>query len=441
MKSFLPSLFLLLILTSLNAQNSVLQSGPMLGYSDFREVLIWVQTKEAANVQIEYWVPKGKKQKTEIIRTSKEKEYIAKLFPINLEYGATYQYEVYLNDQKLKFDYPLEFHVQDLWQWRNDPPEINFAIGSCTYISEEKDDRPGKPYGSAYQIFETIANQDPDFMIWLGDNTYLREPDFFSRRGIMHRYKHSRSLKEMQALLASVHHYAIWDDHDYGPNNSDKSYVYKDDAFEAFELYWGNPNINVTKTGGITGWFQWADVQFFLMDNRYHRSPNDQIGPDKGLLGDAQIEWLINALQSNRAPFKFVCIGGQTIHSQPIFENYAVYEEERNKLLARIAEEKIEGVIFLSGDRHHSEISKMDRADAYPLFDITCSPLTSGTHKQRDEGNIHLVPGTSFYEKNYGMLNISGPRTDRLLTYKLHDNTGKEIYQYQIRARDLRYTK
>lgn len=35
--------------------NAGLQSGPMLGYADMFEVLIWVQTKSAGTVKIEYW--------------------------------------------------------------------------------------------------------------------------------------------------------------------------------------------------------------------------------------------------------------------------------------------------------------------------------------------------------------------------------------------------
>ena len=49
---FLASLILWAL--SLNAQPNLLQAGPMLGYSDYREVLGWVQTTEAAEVKIEY---------------------------------------------------------------------------------------------------------------------------------------------------------------------------------------------------------------------------------------------------------------------------------------------------------------------------------------------------------------------------------------------------
>ena len=77
-------------------------------------------------------------------------------------------------------------------------------------------------------------------MIWLGDNVYFREPDD-SRTGVYHRYSHDRSLPELQPLLGSVHHYAIWDDHDYGPNNSDRSFIYKNITLQAFKDFWANP--------------------------------------------------------------------------------------------------------------------------------------------------------------------------------------------------------
>ena len=82
-------------------------------------------------------------------------------------------------------------------------------------------------------------------MMWLGDNMYLRTPDFLSNTGIRHRYRHARSLPELQPLLGSVHHYAIWDDHDYGPNDADGSFVNKQLTESAFNDC-ANPNTDVT---------------------------------------------------------------------------------------------------------------------------------------------------------------------------------------------------
>lgn len=425
----------------MNGQVSdLLQAGPMVGYADYREALIWVQTTESAKVQIAFWNDEEERRITESVITEEEDAFVAKLFPSKLTYGKEYKYELLINGKVVIRPYELSFQALEYWQYRSDPPEIQFALGSCYYNNEPKDDRPGRPYGAEFGIFDNILAKQPDFMMWLGDNTYLRTPDLYSRDGILHRYTRDRSNAQLQALLGSVHNYAIWDDHDYGPNDSDRTYELKNQTEEIFNLFWGNPNTNQTGTGGITGKFHWGDLDFFLLDNRYHRDANRMKSDDKELLGRAQIDWLINSMVSSRAPFKFVCIGGQTVSSAAVYENYANYTKERDYLLQRLEEEKIEGVIFLSGDRHHSEISKMDRQDAYPLHDFTCSPLTSGTHKYRDEGNKYAIEGFTYNEKNFGFIEVVGPRKKRKLVYTLYDNLGNQIYQYNLNAADLRYT-
>ena len=114
-------------------------------------------------------------------------------------------------------------------------------MGSGAYFNEARYDRSGNPYGDGYEIYSNMAKAGADFMIWLGDNIYLREPDWNSWSGIIHRYTHDRAIPELQEFLASTHHYAIWDDHDYGPNNSDRGYWNKNQTMEAFKIFWANP--------------------------------------------------------------------------------------------------------------------------------------------------------------------------------------------------------
>ena len=258
----------LLLLVGLNTiAQDLVQSGPMVGYSTMREVLLWVQTTEKATVHFEYYDQQNTKERftTDTYTTYKEFAYVAKLIADKVLPGKTYYYELFVNGQMVKRDYPMEFQSQTLWQWRTDPPEVNFAIGSCNYVNEPEFDRPNKPYGSEFEIFTAIHKKQPDFMLWLGDNMYLREADWNSRTGFLHRYTHTRSLPEVQPLLASTHHYAIWDDHDFGPNDADGSFWLKKTASEVFKLFWGNPNYDVINKGGITGVFQWADLDFFFI--------------------------------------------------------------------------------------------------------------------------------------------------------------------------------
>jgi alkaline phosphatase D len=423
-------------ITGLSAQQSLLQSGPMLGYSDMREVMLWVQTKASADVQFAYWPSDdiADKHLTETYQTTKAEAFTAKLIADEVEPSTAYTYELRINGKPVKLPYSTTFQTQELWQWRTDPPTFTMAVGSCNYIGEPAYDRPGDSYGSNYEIFTAIHEKQPDAMLWLGDNTYLREADWNSQTGIFKRYTHTRSLAEMQPLLASTHHYAIWDDHDYGPNDSDRSYIHKDKTLLAFNRFWGNPTFGVNRQAGITTAFQWADIDFFLLDNRYFRSPNDRVTGEATILGKEQLEWLIDALAASKAPFKMVANGGQVLNTAPVFENYSrLAPEERAYLLQRIAEENITGVIFLTGDRHHTEFSSYTNINGHMVYDLTVSPLTSGTGSSRDnEFNQFRDEGTLLLQRNFGMLTFSGPRTERELLIQIFDVKGEMLWERKI---------
>jgi len=429
--------FLFLFAFAPSAQTTtLLQSGPMVGYSEMREVLLWVQTKKAAKVQIRYWVTSKPADTlhTAAVMTKAETAFTAKLLADRVEPGNRYDYLLLIDGKPVKLDYPTTFQSQTLWQWRTDPPAFKMAIGSCAYINEDPFDRPGKPYGADYQIFQNIHKMRPDAMLWLGDNTYLREVDWNTRTGILKRNTHSRSVPEMQALLASTHHYAIWDDHDFGPDNSDRSFAHKHHTLEAFQLFWANPSYGLDNSKGITTFFQFADVDFFLLDNRYHRAPDNRKTGDRTMLGKEQLEWLIDGLTSSRAPFKMVAIGGQVLNTAAVYENYInYYPEEREYLLKRIEEEKIKGVVFLTGDRHHTEMSQYTNGAGNLVTDITVSPLTSGHAFNVIEENKHHVEGTLVAKRNFGILEFSGPRTSRVLTVKVYDSLGEELWVQTIK--------
>jgi alkaline phosphatase D len=437
MRSAVLFLWMLLLSAPLLAQGDLLQSGPMVGYSEMKEVMLWVQTRFEARVFIQYTDQQepAKKYRTQEVVTRQEKGYTAHLLADQVQPGKKYSYEVFVNGKKVERPYPLSFQSQALWQYRSDPPDFKFASGSCAYISEAATDRPGQPYGGGYQVFTTISKQNPDFMLWLGDNVYLREPDWNTRTGILHRYTHSRSLPELQPLLGNVHHYAIWDDHDYGPNDSDRSFWNKAMTRELFEAFWANPNYGVGGTEGITGTFQWADCEFFLMDDRYYRSPNQAFLGDRELLGKQQVDWLIEALINSRATFKFIAVGGQVLNAARIFENYANYDAERQRLLDGIRQNRIPGVIFLTGDRHHTVLNKVDY-----LYDLTTSPLTSGTATPKDNETAFQVPGTMVAEKNFALLEVTGSQKEgtRKLTIHIMGTEGKEFWKKEILAKDLK---
>ncbi|TAF32494.1 MAG: alkaline phosphatase family protein [Cytophagales bacterium] len=446
MKLFNLFLFHFLFLSSwvLAQEQPLLKSGPMVGYSGMREVALWAQTSRPASVHIEYWV-KGletTKFKTNVVQTSKSNAFVAQLLADEVLPDKVYEYTLFLDNKAIKMSYPLEFQAQQLWKWRTNvpPPTFSFALGSCLYVNETPYDRGGKPYGGDYEIFTAIQQKKPDFMLWLGDNTYLREADWDTRTGILHRHTHTRSLPELQPLLGRTHHYAIWDDHDYGPNDSDKSYAQKHLTLEAFKLFWANPNYGVANNGqGISGSFDWADVQFFMLDNRSFRTSYKAKNTYKEVYGKEQIDWLINSLTASTATFKIIVSGTQVLNDAPIYENYAVYEE-RADFLKRLRESGVRGIMFLSGDRHHTVLSKMKESpELYPFYDFTVSPLTSGTYPMgEDEKNTWFVPNSMFAKKNFAIVTVSGERKERVLTLAVYDQKGAELWSQKISEKELR---
>ncbi len=422
--------------------NSLLQSGPMLGAIEMREAKIWLQTKVPANVEIKYWQadnPRNKLVTEEYVSENPANTYLIRL-PY-LEPGTTYRYEVYINHKKVNFDYPLKFKTPPLWQWRTDPPEFRVALGSCFFVNEQKYDRPGKPYGKhSREIIEQLTRENADIMLWLGDNVYYREADWFSLSGMIYRYTHVRSQPYLQKFLASAIHLAIWDDHDFGPNDSDGSFRDKENALNVFKWFWANPTYGTKEVPGIFTYYEYGDVAFFLTDNRYHRSANGRVSGKKQLLGDEQIDWLINALKSSRAKFKIIAFGNQVLNPAAKYENYnASFEEERSKLLDLIVQENIPGVFFLSGDRHHTELTKYKpRRDFYPLYDLTVSPLSSSAHDSSNEGNYLRVPGTMVATQNYAILTFSGPRKDRQMKITVKDYQGNIQWEKVIKASQLK---
>lgn len=436
MKNSITIFFLsILVCTLSSAQTAEVLSGPMPGHSTMRMVKVWLQTNQSSNVLLKYWPKDSMHLSTdsETIQTQKESAYTA-LFELDTEPGQIYQYEVYLDGVKKIFEEELHFQSQTLWQYRMDPPAFTFGLGSCAYINETAYDRPSRPYGGDYGIFDVIAEENPAFFLWLGDNIYLREVDYDSPSGILKRYDHVKQLPQLQKLWTSTHHYAIWDDHDFGPNDSDRSYIYKEDALDAFEMYWANPSYGLTKErDGICSQFKWNDCEFFLLDNRYFRSPNKRKNTEHTMLGKEQLEWLLDALSSSRASFKFIAIGGQVVSDAAVYENYAnVHAKEREYLLNSIKEEGIKNVIFLNGDRHHSELSMMDENGAPVIWDFTVSPLTSSAHDASNEANSYRVEGTHVAERNYGLIEVSGKRKERVLKLFIKDKEGKTLWIQKI---------
>lgn len=427
------------------AQKSLVVSGPMLGPVELRDAKIWLEVAPSVrSVSIQY-VKKG--QKT--WNTIQYKGILGKQFnPIQftvggLDFNTTYQYRFIINGSPGSNG--GEFTTKDLWQWRKQPPTFSFLAGSCAYFNEPEFDRPGTPYGGDSTIFETMARDKAAFMLWLGDNWYTREVDYHSEWGLWYRASRDRSIPVLQNFLKSMSQFAIWDDHDYGPNNIGKSYVLKEYSREVMKSYWCNPTYGEDGEGIYTS-FYWGDVDFFLMDDRWWRdedrvkdSLDGKPNPGKRMLGEKQMEWLKSALLASWAPFKVVVVGTQVLNQVSPYDKWRNFPSEYDEFMEFLRLYKVPGVIFISGDRHHSEILKLDRPGLYPLYDITISPLTSGTHEFIARERQNPLRVFSLTQKhNYGRITVSGNRGDRTLKVQFVGTKGENLGEWQVSEKELK---
>ncbi len=246
------------------------------------------------------------------------------------------------------------------------PGGFRFAFGSCT----SDDDQP---------IFSAIAAQSPDLFLFIGDNHYGNTGDLSSLRQ-NYRWAHERPLRrEMQAATPTL---ATWDDHDYTGNNEDGTAPEKDVAVRVFTEYWANPSYGTEETSGIFTHHRVGDVEFFLVDDRYFR------GMEDSMLGEAQEEWLLSALEESTAVFKFIACGSQwTLDGSD--DSWANFPDSQTRFREALVDREIGGVVLMSGDVHRSEFRLLEGADGgYSLPELTSSPLANSNSGCPDEDEI-----------------------------------------------------
>ncbi|MFM7672834.1 MAG: alkaline phosphatase D family protein [Bacteroidota bacterium] len=420
-------------------------SGPMLAGVELRDARVWTEvSSDAKSVSVRYG--QSGKELTGVVSYVGQ---LGKTFnPITITLGSlepntTYDYIIYVNGKKT--DRGGSFTTKELWQWRKPAPDFSFLTGSCSYFNEPPYDRPGRSYGQDSSIFEPMAKEKSAFMLWLGDAWYTREVDYYSEWGLWNRASRDRSLGVLQPFWKAMPHYGIWDDHDYGPNNSGKSYELKEASRQVFTSYFPNPSAGQNGQGIYTK-LSYADADFFLTDDRWWRSEdrvrdsvNGQPNPDKRMLGSQQMEWLKEAILASNAVFKFVVMGSQVLNDVSLYDKWTDFPAERQEFLDFIRAYKINGVVFITGDRHHSEVIKMNRPGTYPLYDVTVSPLTSGTHKfDGPEANNPLRVFGLDQKNNYGRISISGLKGARKLTVDFLGTKGEKLGVWEVNETDLK---
>lgn len=297
-------------------------------------------------------------------------------------------------------------------------------------------------------IWDSVIALKPELFLFLGDVIYADTRDMKLMKA---KYDTMAAIPGYQHLLAACPVLAIWDDHDYGENDAGAEYPMRIEAQKIFLDFCSEPvNSDRRKRPGVYAvqYFGPAEkrVQVIMLDVRYFKSPwikdetkrkryKPDTDPNSTMLGEAHWKWLKKQLKQ-RAQVRIIASGIQVINDEHGFECWGNLPRERERLFNLIRDAKAGGVIFLSGDRHFSEISSMDGGVGYPLYDFTSSGLTHSAEMGIKFPNSRRV-GNPFGGLSFGTVTIDWGQKEPAIIMKAHDIRGEVQFEHQIRLSEL----
>lgn len=297
-------------------------------------------------------------------------------------------------------------------------PISRIAFGSCAKQNLEQ------------PIWDAVLDFKPELWIWMGDNIYGDSPN---PEVLISKYAQQKAIPGYLSLRDTCPVIGTWDDHDYGKNNAGKEYPSKIASQKAMLDFLDEPaNSLRRKQKGVYGSHLYENsgnrVQVILLDVRYFRDiPNTENGD---ILGKEQWSWLESTLGQNDADLTLIVSGIQVLHEDHRYEKWANFPEARKRLLDLVSSESDGRVVFLSGDRHISEMASLEYGtNKTELLEITSSGMTHSWTNYPGEPNRHRI--RDVYSKiNFGTAEIDWK--ERSVQFDIRDIDGDSQRSLEI---------
>jgi alkaline phosphatase D len=404
--------------------------GPMVGAVTSSEITIWGRLSGAFTGEIEYDTSIDFTHPSSLtLSATKENDYTLKWTLKGLQPDTRYFYRFRVAGKVPRYQRGiLPFHA-DTAPAEGAKIRFRIAFGSCARYQLDREQG----------IWSTIYQSEPDLFFWLGDNIYgdTLDPDILAEE-----YRRQRDVTTLQPMIRTVPQLAVWDDHDFGLNDYDRRHPRKAEALEVFERYWANPAYGLPETPGVFFEYHFGGVDFFFLDCRYYRDPNREPDhPEKTFLGKGQREWLKEALLRSEAPFKILISGsGWSKGKGPGGDSWASYLHERDALFDFIRDNRISGVVLLSGDTHKGELNAIpwSQRGGYDFYDLVSSPLAQPPlEKDPNRKPEARIRNVFTREENFGLLEFD-MTGDPVLTFVLVGKSDRVAWRpLVVRADEL----
>lgn len=292
---------------------------------------------------------------------------------------------------------------------------------------------------NSHPMLKRVLKVPFDLFVLLGDNIYA---DTTNAAVMLRKYDALKQSPFFRGLHEKAPLLATWDDHDFGGNDAGAEFPMKVESQRLFFDFMDEPadsprrrreGVYDARVIGPPG----HRVQIIMLDTRYFRSllvtgennvvpsggryvPNPD--PKATMLGEAQWRWLEEQLQVP-AELRLIVSGIQFISEFSGSEEWANLPLEKQRMLHLLETTKANGVIFLSGNRHWAELSRLDRPGTYPLCDLTSSALAQ-THKRGTPTPNRYREGPTFHDANMGLIRINWKAGGPEVTLELLDTSG-----------------
>jgi alkaline phosphatase D len=282
---------------------------------------------------------------------------------------------------------------------------IRVAFGSCAHQE------------MANPMWEPIAKHRPDVFVWMGDNVYGDTEDMALLQAKYIKQEGQRSYRRFLSTGVSV--IGVWDDHDYGANDAGTEFPLKAESKELLLDFLGVPaNAEVRRRPGVYQAFTYShgevQVKVVVLDTRWFRSAFQAASPwgyqptsTGTMLGADQWNWLKAEVLDPEVDLLILGSSIQVIPEEHRWEKWANMPHERQKLLDVLAGSPAEGVLIISGDRHHAELSALRWGPRNRMiYELTASGMTHVQPRPMGEANSHRQ-GPLVTHRNWGMLRIN----------------------------------
>ncbi|MFL9842866.1 LamG-like jellyroll fold domain-containing protein [Flavobacterium rhizosphaerae] len=347
-----------------------------------------------------------------------------------LEEGVTYTANVLTNGE-------AGSRTATIVNGQNTLGDFSFLSGGCGRIYDLSRciDTPESQFhvNGDPEMFNVMAQEDSDLMVWLGDAVYLLGlehamgqcpdgvDDWANKDMAFDRYLFFRQFHDQ--LISAMPQLAITDNHDLGPNEFNKTMPTIAETREIFMDWWPNPEYLSTPEGqGLYSSYVYKDVEYFLTDNRSYRDGTTQhYGPD-------QLAWLKQGLLNSTATFKVIINGTPSFERNCGGRNFC-NTEQSTELIQFIQDNNINGILSLSADIHEQKFMIREGDTNYPLYDVLSGNLNS------DIGNgITNVNYTSDYiltgvKQTYLKVSVYGPEDDRRMKVQYVGLDGEPYFE------------